>query len=61
MRLITAENIFKIEADNYTLTVAKDKPFAFLNDAHDARVAELFALSSVHPLAGRDDTTACGA
>ena len=50
-----------ISAETYTLTFAKDRPFVYVDDTAGARVAELFALSSVHPLHGRDDTTRAGA
>jgi hypothetical protein len=46
-----------IAADNYRLTFPADRPFVYLDDARGNRIADLFALSSVHPLNGRDDTT----
>lgn len=50
-----------VTADAYSLTVAHDRPFVYLHNSQGIRLAELFVLSSVHPLHGRDDTTAIGA
>ncbi len=44
----------------YTLTLPVDRPYAYLDDAHGSRLAELYVLSSVHPLHGRDDTVEVG-
>lgn len=44
----------------YGLTVAKDRPYVYLEDPQGQRIAELFALSGVHASAGRDDSIAVG-
>jgi hypothetical protein len=46
----------KIYADTYCLEFAADRPFVCLSSADKTRIADLFFLSSVHPLSGRDDT-----
>ncbi len=59
--LITREKgVLTLHAEAYTLTFAKDRPFVYVADAEGAHLAELFVLSSVHPLNGRDDTTSIG-
>lgn len=50
----------KVYAEAYRLEFAKDRPYVFLEDERGNRVAELFVLSGVHPLDGRDDTTSAG-
>ncbi len=62
MRL-TAERengVLAITADTYRLNFASDRPFVYLDDGDGARLAELFVLSSVHPLHDRDETTRIG-
>ena len=49
-----------VRAETYSLTFAADRPFVYLDDASGARIAELFVLSSVHPLHDRDDTVSLG-
>ncbi len=61
MKISQVDGALSVHADNYTLTFAHDRPFVYLDDATGSRVAELFALSSVHPLHDRDDTTKIGA
>jgi hypothetical protein len=59
--LFTRENgCLKLFADTYSLEFAKDRPFVYLDDEHGARIADLFVLSSIHALDGRDDTTSVG-
>ena len=59
--LITREQgVLRLKAKAYTLTFAPDRPFVQVHDTHGVQLAELFMLSSVHPLNGRDDTTAIG-
>jgi hypothetical protein len=59
--LFTRENGgMKLYADAYSLEFAKDRPFVYLEDEMGTRIADLFVLSSVHSLTGRDDTTAIG-
>jgi hypothetical protein len=57
MLLSRVKGAWKVIAEAYTLTFAPDRPFVYVQDTHDRRLAELFVLSSVHPLQGRDDTT----
>lgn len=47
-------------ADRYHLTFAGDRPFVYLDDERGTRLADLFVLSGVQPLEGRDDTTTVG-
>jgi hypothetical protein len=49
-----------VRAETYSLTFAADRPFVYLDDANGARIAELFVLSSIHPLHDRDDTVGLG-
>ncbi|HEU5139651.1 MAG TPA: hypothetical protein VFT51_06735 [Bacillales bacterium] len=53
-------NAMSYKGKNYQLTFAEDRPFVFLDDGEGNQLAELFALSSVHSLNGRDDTTKVG-
>ncbi len=45
----------------YRLSVQPDRPYVMLEDGRGRKIAELFVLSSVHSLTGRDDTTQVGA
>lgn len=47
---------WRYSAPLYTLTAPADRPYVYLEIGGE-RVAELFVPGSVHPLAGRDDTT----
>lgn len=44
-----------VQAERYRLIFKNDRPFVFVESARE-RLAELFYLSSVHPLAGRDQS-----
>jgi hypothetical protein len=46
--------------ETYSLTFPGDRPFVYVDDARGARLMDLFVLSSVHPLHGRDDTVSAG-
>lgn len=50
----------RVDAACYRLTWAADRPFVYLDTAAGRRVAELFALSSVHSTHGLDDTVRIG-
>ncbi len=54
------EGGFKLFAETYQLAFAADRPFVTLLNEHGQKVADLFVLSSVHPLNGRDDTVQAG-
>ncbi len=60
MLIMRKKGLLKLQATAYSLAFAKDRPFVYLADAEGTELAELFVLSSVHPLNGRDDTTAIG-
>ncbi|MGE5141682.1 MAG: hypothetical protein ACM3JD_19625 [Rudaea sp.] len=60
MQLTRRNGAFVLSAKNYTLTFAHDRPFVYLSGPQGRRLAEIFVLSSVHPLHGRDDTTSVG-
>lgn len=49
-----------VRAETYSLTFAADRPFVYLDDATGSRMADLFVLSSIHPLHDRDDTISVG-
>src|SRR5436853_2291729 len=61
MLSIRSNGTLAVHAEAYTLTFANDRPFVYLDDAAGTRLAELFVLSSIHPLHDRDDTTRFGA
>ena len=50
----------RFTSDTYCLTFLDDQPFVRVESAQGAGLAELFVLSSVHSLHGRDDTTRIG-
>jgi hypothetical protein len=60
MQLEEVRGLLTLRAETYTLTFAVDRPFVYLDDAAGERLAELFVLSSVHPLHDRDDTLSAG-
>jgi hypothetical protein len=61
MQVSQEEGSLKVTASMYALVFALDRPFVYLYDSQGSRLAELFALSSVHPIHGRDDTPWVGA
>lgn len=56
LELTSRDETFKVRASTYTLTCAPDRPYVYLADPKGNHLAELFVLSSVHTLHGRDDT-----
>jgi len=50
----------RFTSETYRLTFLDDRPFVRVESAQGDRLAELFVLSSVHALHGRDDTTQIG-
>ncbi len=60
MQLTDNDGLPIINTSNYQLVVPADRPFVYLNNADGSRLAELFVLSGVQPLDGRDDTTSIG-
>jgi hypothetical protein len=56
MRVLQDGPAIRIEAEVYTLVCASDRPYVNLLDTASNLLAELFYLSSVHALEGRDDT-----
>jgi len=61
MLLKKVHTAMQVSAEAYTLRFAPDKPYVYVDDRDHHRIAELFFLSSVHPLNGRDDTLRIGA
>ena len=61
MLLTEEKGSLKIVSDHYALTFVNDRPFVNLDDGRGNRLAELFVLSGVNPLDGRDDSTWAGA
>src|SRR5215204_2342762 len=58
LRVEQQNSAIHVRAAAYSLTTATDRPYVYLSDAKNKkRFAELFVLSSVHTLRGRDDTT----
>jgi hypothetical protein len=47
-------------AKTYRLTILQDRPFVRMESAQGEWLADLFVLSSIHSLHGRDDTTRIG-
>jgi hypothetical protein len=47
-------------AETYCLSFPEDRPYVNVDSPHGDRLAELFILSSIHSLHGRDDTTWIG-
>jgi hypothetical protein len=60
MRLTRQSGILKLESEAYNLTFLDDRPFVTLKTPAGEPVAELFVLSAVQPMQGRDETPACG-
>ncbi len=54
------EEGFQLFAETYQLSFAADRPYVKLLDEQGNPVADLFVLSSIHPLNGRDDTVSSG-
>lgn len=60
MHTTTHGGFLTVAASSYSLTFQVDSPFVLLRDGAGTQLAELFALSSIHPLHGRDDTVGIG-
>jgi hypothetical protein len=60
--MITSDNkgTCQFTTDTYRLSFPSDRPFIDLQTPGGERLAELFILSSIHALHGRDDTTRIG-
>lgn len=54
------KSVLQITRETYRLSFLTDRPFVNIDSASGDRLAELFALSSIHSLNGRDDTTRIG-
>jgi hypothetical protein len=52
--------VHKLNTDTYRLVFPIDRPYVYLSDTEGRSIADLFVLSAVHPLTGRDDTTCIG-
>ena len=53
-------DVRQFTSETYSLTFLNDRPFVSLESAGGDRLAELFYLSSIHSMQGRDDTTRIG-
>ena len=60
MLLAVKAGVTQLETERYRLRLAPEKPFVYLEDHQGNRLAELFVLSSIHPMHTRDDTTQTG-
>lgn len=47
-------------SDSCTFTFPHDRNYVYLEDGHGATIAQLFVLSGVQPIYGRDDTSEVG-
>jgi hypothetical protein len=56
MEIVKKNDELVIHAELYSLRFPVDRPFVFLDSAQGDRLLELFVLSSVHPINGRDET-----
>jgi hypothetical protein len=61
MHLTEEKKSLKFIAAEYSLVFVHDRPYVYVNDSKGVRLAELFVLSSIHPLHCRDDATWSGA
>ncbi len=64
MQITSRDGAWSLQAQDYALTFNSAdpgaRPYVDVCDANGRKILELFALSSIHPLAGRDDTVALG-
>jgi hypothetical protein len=60
MLLSMKSGAMQLETDRHQLKFLTDKPFVYLGDQFGRRLAELFVLSSIHPMHTHDDTTQAG-
>ena len=60
MQIKNCNGVLAVMTQHYSLTFPLDRPFVLLKDASGRQLAELFVLSSIHPLHARDDTVRIG-
>jgi hypothetical protein len=60
MQLTQQTGSLTLECEPYRLIFPEDRPFVYLETPAGERTAELFVLSTIHPMQGRDETPACG-
>ncbi len=60
MHLVRDGGTLGVVAQRYSLLFPADRPFLYLDDRAGARLAELFLLSSAHPMNDRDHTLELG-
>ena len=60
MQIKNCNGVLAVTTQHYSLTFPSDRPFVLLKDASGRQLAELFVLSSIHPLHARDDTVRIG-
>jgi hypothetical protein len=60
MQQATKDNSLEHRADTYRLVFATDRPYVYLSSRDERSAADLFVLSSIHSLTGRDDTVSVG-
>jgi hypothetical protein len=60
MRLEKNNQMVILHTETYRLALAADRPYAYLSDPEGCSIADLFVLSSIHPMSNRDDTTQVG-
>jgi hypothetical protein len=54
------DGVHQLSTETYRLVFPTDRPYVYLSGTDGRSVADLFVLSAIHPLAGRDDTTCIG-
>ena len=60
MKLANTNGVWVLDTDAYQLKFHTARPYVDLKTPEGERIVELFALSSVHPMNGRDDTYQIG-
>src|SRR5690554_933856 len=60
MRILGETRAPVVQTEVYSLVCADDRPYVYLRNTLGELIAELFVLSSVHSLNGRDDTVRVG-
>jgi hypothetical protein len=60
MQIFCENNVLTFRAEKYKLIFPEDRPFVYVLDSDDNKLAELFTLSSVHSFNGLDDTLKIG-
>src|SRR5688500_8802818 len=60
MTVSREKGALRFTSETYSLTFLNDRPFVRVESRSSERLAELFILSSIHSMSGRDDTIKVG-